>query len=102
MWTLGESLAREWKDRGITVTTYVAPPLHSPMQKRMGRTSLRFFKMKGTFDYEVPESAAAEAMDSFFAKKSLKISKLSQTKIFVNQLLPQLIDSKIAKVWRKD
>ncbi|MBS2040772.1 aminotransferase class V-fold PLP-dependent enzyme [bacterium] len=102
MWTLGESLAREWNDRGVTITTYVAPAMHSPMQKRMGRVSLRFFKMSGSFDYEVVDRVAREALRALFKKRSLKISKLSKAKLFLNQLLPGVIDEKVRKVWRPD
>lgn len=102
LWALGESLAREWQDRGIGVTTYVAPAMHSPMQKRMGRVSLRFFKMSGAFDYEVGESVAREALRAFFKKRPLKISKLSKAKVFLNQLLPGVIDNKVKKLWRPD
>ncbi|MBT9588311.1 aminotransferase class V-fold PLP-dependent enzyme [bacterium] len=102
LWALGESLAREWQDRGLCVTTYVAPPMHSPMQKRMGRVSLRFFKMSGSFDYEVVEWVAGEALRAFFKGRTLKISKLSKAKLFLNQLLPGVIDRKVKKVWRPD
>lgn len=102
MWTLGESLAREWADRGVAITTYVAPAMHSPMQKRMGRVSLRFFKMSGAFDYEVVDRVAREALRALFKKRSLKISKLSKAKVFLNQLLPSVIDEKVRKVWRSD
>lgn len=102
MWTLGESLAREWSDRGVSITTYVAPAMHSPMQKRMGRVSLRFFKMSGAFDYEVVDRVAREALRALFKKRSLKISKLSKAKVFLNQLLPSVIDEKVRKIWRPD
>lgn len=102
MWTLGESLAREWADRGVAITTYVAPAMHSPMQKRMGRISLRFFKMSGAFDYEVVDRVAREALRALFKKRTLKISKLSKAKVFLNQLLPGVIDEKVRKVWRPD
>jgi len=102
LWALGESLAREWQDRGLCVTTYVAPPMHSPMQKRMGRVSLRFFKRSGSCDYEVVESVAGEARRAFLKGRTLKVSKLSKAKLFLNQLLPAVIDRKVKKVWRPE
>ena len=45
LWTLGESLSREWAGQNLTFTTFVAPAMHSPMQKRMGRVALRYFRI---------------------------------------------------------
>jgi selenocysteine lyase/cysteine desulfurase/short-subunit dehydrogenase len=102
MWSLGESLAREYQDQNLTITTYVAPAMHSPMQKRMGRVSLRFFRMSGTFDYEVVEHVAAEALAVFLGKKNFYLSKMSRLKIIMNAIYPHFIDKKISKVWRRD
>lgn len=58
--------------------------------------------MSGSFDYEVVESVAGEALRAFFKGRTLKISKLSKAKLLLNQLLPGVIDRKVKKVWRPD
>ncbi len=100
IWTLGETLAREWADQDLTITTYIAPAMHSPLQKRMGRIALRYFRMSGTFDYEVPEKVAAAAVKCLFERKSFHLSAASRLKILMNAWFPELISKKIKKVWR--
>jgi selenocysteine lyase/cysteine desulfurase/short-subunit dehydrogenase len=100
IWTFSETLSREWADTGLTITTYVAPAMHSPLQKRLGRVALRYFKMSGTFDYEVPDKVAAEAVDCLFKKKSYYLSPASRVKILMNSWIPELVSSKIKKAWR--
>lgn len=102
LWSLGESLSREYADKKLRFTTFVAPAMHSPMQKRMGRISLRFFKIYGEFNYEVAENIAQEAFHAFFiSKKTTHLSKLSRLKIFINAIFPDWIDKKVKGVWRK-
>jgi cysteine desulfurase/selenocysteine lyase len=53
LWSMSEVLARELSNQNeIVATTYVAPPMHSRMQKRLGRAALRYFKLSGEFPYE--------------------------------------------------
>jgi selenocysteine lyase/cysteine desulfurase/short-subunit dehydrogenase len=100
LWTLSESLGRELEGK-IPVTTFVAPAMHSPLQKRMGRVALRHFKVGKTFDYEVIEDVAAEALKTFLQRKTVHLSGPTRMKTFINVLWPELVQRKIAQAWRK-
>ncbi len=101
LWTLSEALAREVQGEGFHVTTFVAPAMHSRMQKKIGRVALRYFKMGGVFDYAHPDQVAERALEAFFAGKSLLIDPGNRLKTVVNALLPGIISGKIGRVWRK-
>jgi short-subunit dehydrogenase len=100
LWTFSEALARELADTDIHVCTYVASAMHSPMQKRMGRLALRYFRMGGHFDFNHCEETAIEVVDVFLERRAFFIGKASRMKIFTNALWPELISQKISKMWR--
>ncbi len=102
LWTLGESLAREYSDQDLAITTFVAPAMHSPMQKRMGRISLRFVRMSGVFPFALAENVAEDAVEGFLLRKNVHVAKANRLKIAINSLLPSVIDKKIRAVWRKN
>ena len=99
-WTMSESLDRELRKDGLWVTTYVAPAMHSRIQKQLGRVSLRYFKLSGIFDYAHAQNVAKEALDAFFNKKATVISKSNRLNLFLNLWWPNIITRKIVKIWR--
>ncbi len=101
LWTLGETLGREWADTDLSVTTFVAPAMHSPLQKLMGRTALRYFKLSGGFTYEEPDAVAHQALDAFWTGKAVHIASSSRLKLWTNALLPRMVNKKIRRMWRQ-
>lgn len=101
LWTLSESLSREYSDQNLTFTTFVSPALHSPFQKTVGRIALRYFRASGKFDYDTPENIAILAADCFLGKKSFYLSPLSRAKILLNAIWPEKMNQMILKLWRK-
>ena len=102
LWSLGEVLSRELShDNKIIITTYVAPPMHSRMQKRLGRVALRYFKFHGDFPYQQAAHVAREAWKIFNEKKSLYVNRHNRLTLFINALFPSLVNRKIQKMWKK-
>lgn len=100
LWNLSESLSIELNDSDLTVTTYVAPAMHSRMQKRIGRVALRYFKTDGNFPFAHPKHIAQEAWQAFQAKKDLLINKDNRWRILLNALFPSMIKKRIKKIWK--
>jgi selenocysteine lyase/cysteine desulfurase/short-subunit dehydrogenase len=100
LWTLTESLSREYADKNLVFTTFVSPALHSPMQKRIGRIAIRYFRVTGSFDYSTPEYIVPKALSYFLKRRSYFLSPLNRTKILLNSIWPEKISSMIKKVWR--
>ncbi len=101
LWTLGESLSRERVFTDVPVTNYIAPSMHSPMQKRMGRLSLRYFWAQGGFDYEFVENVADEALKAYLNGYTIKLSAPNRIKIFVNSFWPEMMEKKITQATHK-
>jgi cysteine desulfurase/selenocysteine lyase len=99
LWTLSESLDRELSKEKLHVTTFISPPIHSRMQKKIGRNLLRYFQMKGNFNYDHAEEVARRAVDAFLARKGLVISHKNRFRMILNSLSPRFITQKIAKFW---
>ncbi len=99
LWTFSESLNRELFKEKLHVTTYVAAPIHSRMQKRIGRTLLRYFQMKGKFNYDHAEEVARLAVDAFFARKEVVMSLKNRIRLILNALAPRFLTRKISKFW---
>lgn len=102
LWTLGESLQHELIKESQHVTTFVSPPMHSSMQKVIGRQLLRYFSMNGKFNYSHSEEIARQAVDAFLARKSLVISLKMRAMMFVNSLFPSWLKRKITKSWKQE
>ncbi len=99
LWTMSESLHRELSKGKLHVTTFVSSPLHSRMQKKIGRTLLRYFKTNGKFDYAHAEEVARSAVDAFLARKEVVISLKNRLRMIINAVSPRFITRKIAKSW---
>ncbi|MDX8431127.1 MAG: aminotransferase class V-fold PLP-dependent enzyme [Candidatus Algichlamydia australiensis] len=98
LWTLSESLEREWKRKNIPVTTFISPPMHSPMQKTLGRVMLRYFPMKSKgFDYAHAEEIARDAVEALFLGKGVVDKRKSRFTDLMNSLFPNYISNKIKK-----
>ncbi|NGX52866.1 MAG: Cysteine desulfurase SufS [Candidatus Anoxychlamydiales bacterium] len=102
LWTLGESLQYELTKESQHVTTFVSPPMHSPMQKTIGRQLLRYFSLSGKFNYSHAEAIAKQAVDAFLAKKSLVLTLKMRIMLLLNLFFPQWIKSKIRKKWKRE
>lgn len=102
LWTLGETLSREWVDTDLSVTSFVAPAMHSPLQKLMGRTALRYFRIAGGFDYEEPDEVAQEALKVFWQSKAVHVAKPSRKKLWTNALFPAIVSKRMRQAWRKN
>jgi cysteine desulfurase/selenocysteine lyase len=101
LWSMSEVLARELSNQNeIVATTYVAPPMHSRMQKRLGRAALRYFKLSGEFPYEQAKVVANEAWQIFENKKTTYISRHNRLTLWINALMPRLINTRIKKIWK--
>ena len=101
IWSMTEVLAREFcHDPEFTVTTYVAPPLHSPMQKRLGRIALRYFKLSGDFPYKQAQQVAGDAWRVFTKKETQYIHPYHRWILRFNAWIPKIIDRQIKKRWR--
>lgn len=100
LWTASETLDRELRQKKLSVTTFVCPSLHSRMQKRIGRSLLRYFKMgKEGFNYAHPEEVARKAVDAFLSSKRLVIGKKSKLLTVLNAFSPKRVSRKIEKLW---
>jgi selenocysteine lyase/cysteine desulfurase/short-subunit dehydrogenase len=99
LWTLSESVARERNSNQPKIMTFVAPAMHSPMQKRIGRVVLRYFKAEGGFDYETATIVAGQVVKCFVEGQEFFISKLSRAKIFTNAIFSEYISKRIRKQW---
>ncbi len=101
LWSMSEVLAREYShDQDIVVTTYVAPPMHSPMQKRLGRIALRYFKLSGEFPYEQAKQTAQAAWRVFERKETQYVHRYHRWILRTNAWIPTFIDRQIKKRWR--
>ena len=101
LWSMTEILAREYcHDPEMTVTTYVAPPMHSPMQKRLGRVALRYFKLSGEFPYEQAQLIAKDAWQVFEKKGTQYIHRYHRWILRLNAWFPKMIERQIKKRWR--
>ncbi len=102
LWTIGESLSRELCKDSLHVTTYVSSPIHSRMQKEIGRNALRYFKMRGSYNFKHAEEVAREAVDAFLGKKEKVISRKNRFQLTINTLFPSFMTRKISKLWRTE
>lgn len=100
LWTLTESLQREQAGH-IPFMTFIAPSQHSPMQKLMGRPSLRYYQVGKSFDFEIPEEVAIDVVEQFVSGKPRHVDSSLQLKLWVNALLPDFFGQQIAKSWRR-
>ncbi len=101
LWSFTEVLARELNHPiDMTVTTYVAPPMHSPMQKRLGRTALRYFKLSGDFPYQQAQDVACQAWRVFLRKETLQIHSFNRWVLRINAWLPAFLNRRIRKIWK--
>ncbi|HEX7674263.1 MAG TPA: aminotransferase class V-fold PLP-dependent enzyme [Bdellovibrio sp.] len=100
LWTLMESLQREQNGQ-VPFMTYIAQSQHSPLQKDMGRTSLRYYQIGKSFDYAIPEDVAIEVVNQFFEGKANKAEFNLQLKLWINALAPDFFTKQIAKAWRR-
>lgn len=99
LWSLSEVLARELCHHPhLAVTTYVAPPMHSPLQKRLGRIALRYFKLKGDFPYAQSTQVVQEAWQAFEKKTPLYVAKYHRVVLWLNTLFPSIIWKRIKKL----
>ncbi len=102
LWTLSESLNRELSKEKLHVTTFVSSPFHSRMQKKIGRTFLRYFKSQGKFDYDHAEEVARYAVDAFLSKKEVVMSLKTRFRIMINAIFPRFITGKMKASWRPE
>ncbi|HVV67614.1 MAG TPA: aminotransferase class V-fold PLP-dependent enzyme [Gammaproteobacteria bacterium] len=100
LWTLTEAIARE--EEKVPVMLFVAPAMHSRMQKRIGRVLLRYFKLSGTFDYAQPLAVAREILKILPKGKPLVISKKNRKMLLLNAICPGLINRRIRKIWKAE
>ncbi len=100
LWSLGEVLAREIQN-DVAITTYIAPPLHSRMQKRIGRIALRYFKMSGVFPYKQAHELADDAWNAFINKKNVVVSTYNRLSLWINAVFPNVINKRIKKIWKR-
>ena len=100
LWTLTESLQREQAGH-IPFMTFIAPSQHSPMQKLMGRPSLRYYQVGKSFDFEIPEDVAFDVVEQFTSGKPRHADFNLQLKLWINALLPDFFGRQIAKSWRR-
>jgi short-subunit dehydrogenase len=101
LWSLTEVIARELSHSDtLTVTTYVAPPMHSRMQKRLGRAALRYLKLSGDFPYKQAAEVANEAWEMFTKKKTLYVNSFNRRSLWLNAFIPNIINQRIKKIWK--
>lgn len=102
LWTLTESYNRELCDTKFSAKIYIAPPMHSKLQKKIGRVALRFFETSGAFDYAHVDIVAKDIV-TFFLKneKNIWMSLRNKIQLCLNLVWPQFIDRKILHVWKK-
>ncbi|MCX7091527.1 MAG: aminotransferase class V-fold PLP-dependent enzyme [Legionellales bacterium] len=101
LWSFTEVLARELSHPSeMTVTTYVAPPMHSSMQKRLGRIALRYFKLSGEFPYKQAQEIAKHAWDVFRNKETLHIHLFNRWTLRLNAWIPAFLNKRIRKIWK--
>ncbi|MDG0817124.1 aminotransferase class V-fold PLP-dependent enzyme [Bdellovibrio svalbardensis] len=100
LWTLTESLQREQAEH-VPFMTYVAQSQHSPLQKDMGRTSLRYYQIGKSFDYAIPEDVAIDVVNQFFEGESHKADFNLKLKLWINAIAPDFFSKQIAKAWRR-
>ncbi len=100
LWTLTESLQREQANH-VPFMTYIAQSQHSPLQKDMGRTSLRYYQIGKSFDYAIPEDVALDVISQFFEGKSHKADFNLKLKLWINALAPDFFSKQVAKAWRR-
>jgi|GEM_PF-555983 len=99
LWALSESLQRE--EALVPMMNFVAQSQHSPLQKLMGRTSLRYYQIGTSFNYSISEDVADDLVEQFFAGSALKADFNLQWKLWLNSFSPEFFAKQIAKVWRK-
>lgn len=101
LWTLTESLNRELLHTSYQAKVYVASAMHTKIQKKIGRTALRFFKSDGVFDYDHADITSKDIVEFVLNnQKSIKIERKNYIQVLINALYPSFIDSKIKKLWR--
>jgi selenocysteine lyase/cysteine desulfurase/short-subunit dehydrogenase len=100
LWTLSESLQRE-EYQHIPVMNYVAQSQHSPLQKLMGRISLRYYKVGKSFDFALAEEVAQEVVEQFLSGKTLVADRNLQIKLWTNAVAPGFFTRQIAKAWKR-
>jgi hypothetical protein len=61
---------------------------HSKLQKRIGRTLLRYFRPKGSFNYKHPEEIAYAIVKAIKKNKPLKLSLKIRIQQFVINRFP--------------
>ncbi|HWU43169.1 MAG TPA: aminotransferase class V-fold PLP-dependent enzyme [Bdellovibrio sp.] len=99
LWTLTESLQRE-KSGKVPFMIFIAQSQHSPLQKDMGRTSLRYYQVGKSFDYSIPEEVAVDLVEQFMEAKPQHADFDLQLKLWINALSPNFFGGQIAKAWR--
>lgn len=99
LWTLSESIEREVGTQ-ISIKTFVADSMHSPLQKLMGRSALRYYRIdKGNFDYLITEDVALDIIRMFFSDRTFHVSRSNYFKLILNAILPSFFTQQIRKVW---
>ncbi|QDK36478.1 aminotransferase class V-fold PLP-dependent enzyme [Bdellovibrio sp. NC01] len=100
LWTLTESLQREVAGE-VPFMVYIAQSQHSPLQKDMGRTSLRYYQIGKSFDYAIPEDVALDVVNQFYSGKSKQAEFGLQMKVWINAVAPDFFSKQVAKAWRR-
>lgn len=100
LWTFSESLEREIGTE-IPVKVFVAPSQHSPLQKQMGRPSLRYYQVGSAgFDYALTEDVAEDATEHFLNGNGTLVDPSLKIKLWVNSFFPEFFTKQVRKSWR--
>lgn len=102
LWAWNESLAREMRSAGITVTCFLPPHMESPLAENLSRKALAIFAIqqsqrRKSLNMKAVVTAALKSMN---AGLPLHAPWTVRLQLAVNQLFPALITKKIAKFLR--
>ncbi|MDP2653446.1 MAG: aminotransferase class V-fold PLP-dependent enzyme [Candidatus Omnitrophota bacterium] len=100
LWAWSESLGREVKGRGVTVTTFLPPHMESATHNRLGRKAMAYYRMSGPGEKTVSADVVARrAMEALAAGRLTAAPLGVRLKLAVNALFPDFIEKKILKTW---
>jgi selenocysteine lyase/cysteine desulfurase/short-subunit dehydrogenase len=101
LWSWSESLSRELKSKGISVTAYLPPHMISNLYYGLARNSLSYYQTArgASQKNHDPDDVARDAVNAMMSRQSIKISWATKLKIFLNLFFNNFMTKKISKAF---
>lgn len=99
-WAWSEALTRELMNNNIHVTTFIPDHMETNTNRRLGRSSLAYFRLPEKKEKKIhPDKVAEKAIKAVEEKRKFVAPFKTKIKIALNVFFPRWITKQISKFW---